>query len=751
MELTVGYRPIRIGWCVRPGNLDDLRRAWRLTHTLWGGRYNPVIPVGHLSDKDIVRAFAVDILIPADPSPELESFAHSIEKLYWPDILRRLFPDGAQSKSPSFVDVKRPIEQIREKRDRERATLRHAYLFEPDATDPLRDVLLAMFGGYPSAAEVGVDYISTFVSTLNAEVLRAAVLGPEIATALTPSEIAAWGLTTFDPHFMFEGENGLFIGSAASYEDLTAFWNLRAAGLNLRFVDRAHDNRLAYITEKWVQHLVQEHTVDSKRGAIGVWARTQSALDERPEIEDYPVARIFDDGLWGRLPTLPHYHWGEQRMLASLAFDPIPEYSFQLPPKPTGEHDDPLQNIGVTIRQHGDLTSSAKNTFLVPSLDRLNMFFSKRMYPIAPFSVRISRDYFTLCIPVFQTSLTIAAIEKTELVSEIFSTFGIKAELSQAGILAARLINQMGGLPGARLFRFPGVRRLIEEYTPLQHFTQSEAIHCIRDQDTGPGRVLFQRYFPPTSKWNPKIVFENLLERRVFRAGLEFRCPNCKLLFWAPIDSIGTEVTCDLCGDKFNCTPQLGDRGNWKFRRSGIFGKNDHQEGGIPVLLTLRQLSESIIGISMQPSVFATAMNLSPMSPEIPIRSCETDFVFVNANGHGVLNLVIGECKSKGGQITDNDLANLSAVASAIDATELRVFLLLAKTGDFTADEIARCKNTAASLSNRVILLSQRELDTPNFTYEWAAREFEVSSTAVDLDTMVVHTADIFFNPKPKH
>jgi hypothetical protein len=196
--------------------------------------------------------------------------------------------------------------------------------------------------------------------------------------------------------------------------------------------------------------------------------------------------------------------------------------------------------------------------------------------------------------------------------------------------------------------------------------------------------------------------------------------------------------------------PQLRGRGDWNFRRSGIFGKDDHQEGGIPVILTLRQLSESIIGISMQPSIFMTAMNLSPLSPETTTLSCETDFVFVNASNHGPLNLVIGECKSKGGGVTDNDLGNLSAIASAVDPTELKVFILLAKTGDFTAEEIARCKKSAASLPNRLILLSQRELDAPHFTYEWAAREFEVGSTAVTLEDMAAHTEDIFFSPRPK-
>ena len=199
IELTVGYRPIRIGWCVREVDLDDLRRAWRLTHTLWGGKFNPLIPVGLRCSKDIIRALGVDVLLPADGScQELLDFAKSFDTLYWPEV--RVFPDGPRSESPTFVDVKRPIELIREMREKERAVHRHAYLFEPNAMDPLKDVLLAMFGGYPEAAEVGVDYSTVYASTLRAETIGTAVMGPEIATALTPSEVSSWEIKRYNPH-----------------------------------------------------------------------------------------------------------------------------------------------------------------------------------------------------------------------------------------------------------------------------------------------------------------------------------------------------------------------------------------------------------------------------------------------------------------------------------------------------------------------------------------------------------------------
>jgi hypothetical protein len=44
-------------------------------------------------------------------------------------------------------------------------------------------------------------------------------------------------------------------------------------------------------------------------------------------------------------------------------------------------------------------------------------------------------------------------------------------------------------------------------------------------------------------------------------------------------------------------------------------------------------------------------------------------------------------------------------------------------------------------------MLSQRELQPPLFTYEWAAREFNVSATVATLEDMARQTDGIFYNP----
>ena len=43
------------------------------------------------------------------------------------------------------------------------------------------------------------------------------------------------------------------------------------------------------------------------------------------------------------------------------------------------------------------------------------------------------------------------------------------------GLVSTRLIEQMGGLQGCRIFKIGGVRSLIKKYTPSETFERTEA------------------------------------------------------------------------------------------------------------------------------------------------------------------------------------------------------------------------------------------------------------------------------------
>lgn len=45
IRVNICYRPLRIAWALHSRDREAFREAVRLTHTLWGGRFNPIIMV----------------------------------------------------------------------------------------------------------------------------------------------------------------------------------------------------------------------------------------------------------------------------------------------------------------------------------------------------------------------------------------------------------------------------------------------------------------------------------------------------------------------------------------------------------------------------------------------------------------------------------------------------------------------------------------------------------------------------------
>jgi hypothetical protein len=187
---------------------------------------------------------------------------------------------------------------------------------------------------------------------------------------------------------------------------------------------------------------------------------------------------------------------------------------------------------------------------------------------------------------------------------------------------------------------------------------------------------------------------------------------------------------------------QLRDR-DWAYRRSGLFGTNK-ESGSIPVALTLQQI-ETVL--HFRKGVFATGMHLT--SGGAGIQECESDIVILHEGYGAKLEVAIGECKSRGGIIDEHDIRRLSSVARAFPSDRVDCFVVFAKTGSFSTEEIARCQSVQRDGKVRVILLSEQELE-PYHVYERTSKELSIRATAISLGDMARITTEIFFQPR-KH
>jgi len=696
--------------------------------------------------------YEVDALFPAAADPQLKTFVDRFPHLRWPSVHQRLFIGGSGGRGlATFLDVYHPTRTIYEEHiDGKQEPRLTATLYDWAANDPLRHLFLAEFGSYPPREEINLDYGAMVERNLKGTRVALPIDGPVPADGykkLTPSALSRFDLRRDrSPNWEYPG---LYVGDANDFADVVNFWNLRAANVQVLFYDPNNDARLGEMTRAFLQVLKERPREAAHfESDFSIWSKRGKEVDLK-RFEAQRVGRVeIDDGIWNGLNLKPPLMYIEDvRVLGSRSeHDSIPSLTFELRDKPF--YDDPEVHRQHFVASIDALTYGGDEqvTFSYPFLPELNDFYRREACVVVD-GARSERNGLGFITNVGRDTLTIRALRRRSLITNIFGVFGMKAEASEAGRIASRLIQQMGGVQGCRPFKIAGVRALIEKYKPFQSFTRGGATQIIADVDpvTGvPNFAPYESLFIDGEAAKPNRVFDYLAKKNVFRVGLKFTCPNCELEFWTSLDDVATEVTCEYCGQRFNVTPHLKD-GAWAYRRSGLFGREDHQEGAIPVALTLQQLG-TVLDWGM---VFVTSMTIE--SATGAFNPCETDFVITSEEGFfdEHLGLAIGECKGRL-EITEQDVKNLSQVADAFPKDRIAPFIVFSKTIPFTPAEIERCRVAQPAGRKRIILLSDRELE-PYFVYERASKEFEIDSTAISLQDLANTTHSLYFDPKPKN
>jgi hypothetical protein len=774
LSLTVRYRPVRIGWCVRNGNWDDLRAALQLTHVFWGGKFNPIIPVGAPSASYLINRFRVDVLFPVNESSETTQFTKESKGLTWPllsdhDVIDR------SARVPNFLDISHPLTKIaKELRLHKESSdpgdpppqafhSSNYVIVNWDEDDPLSDLFLATFGQFPPHDRIRRDYqefLLTHIGAFSYKARRDETLPVQLIERSSIADISAAELTW--DRVPASSIVGFYAGRANDFDDIVNYWNLQASDLNVLFLDPTHSERMKEIRDAHTNRIVKRYEEDRQqvRGyasfgwdnqKIPIWSRSQEVVAALGfSNEDVPSFNQVNGTYLGADIKPPLHYLQQKRVLASMAprFG-RPTLSLQLPEKPFEPAEFSHEHFVVSITTPFEEPDEV-STFWTPFIPELNLWYGQQIL-VGGRSARAEVNGIGIVAKVRDETLSLAPLRKIELARKLFELAGIDACLSHPGRIASRLISQLGGLQGCRVLKIAGVRRLIRKYGPLHEFDRTEAIRVIGNHDPSTGAPRFEDYqdlFIEERDWSSKLkpddVFGYLLDRGVFRVGLTLTCSICELPFWIALDDASTTTTCEVCGNKFSVLRQLKTR-DWKFRRSGLFGMDNHQEGSIPVALTLQQLDTHLHFLHGN-SILLPNVKLEPKGGKI--ESCETD-IFVAAQDGDDTVLAIGECKDAGGAITPEDARKMAAVADALSGKGLYCYIVFSKTGPFSEEDIESCRQANGRGSNRVIMLSARELE-PYHVYEKTSAEFEIQRGGHSLADMTSATHDIYFNPRPK-
>lgn len=757
-RIWLDYRPVRIGWIIPNRDIVHLLTMATWNACLWGGRYNCVIPAHdpELAEQ-LISCFAVDVLLPVQPDDATTAFIAR-----FPHLEHHRWADSIFSRHDcEFADIRHVLRRVAARQDKELE--KGLYLPTWDANDPLAVLFATQFGSYPAATADIADYKGGVRSAFGTPDTRFPVDGELPVTLLRG--VSPLALTGFDMSRSRDRDGwlgpGIVLGSAKDFDALAMFWNLRAAGAPLIFYDESYGPRLKAFANAFLER-IRKPSLD-REPQINFWIRGDYSPDEgwKPDLElgDTPVSLSDGRGatLWNGMNVQP-----QMPTFSLLHRDVVPTYSeadgkaeayFALPGRPFT--DDDVQSLRQKYAVVVDATRygapDAELTFETPFVPRLNEFYGRNFhfdYDAARSQIgQLDKGVVAIISSILTQQLQVRAFRVFDWMKAFFALAKMDIERSEPGLRTTRLIAQLGGLGDSRVLKIRGVRNLLRKYGVDELFTRSGAIEAIRDIDPTTGTIGFEAFknlhieYRSKPDMKPDDVLRYLLERRVFRVGLELTCPNCQLPSWLHIDDIRTVSSCPYCDHSHDVTPQLKDR-DWRYKRSGIFGRNDDQLGGVPVALTLQQLSSSLHdGVLM----YSTAMSFRPNGAAI--EQCEADFVAVVEGKRGIseapVQIVFGEAKTEG-PIDAQDIRKLGRLADALPRELAQAYILFSKTGTFSSSEIALAKALNTSHCRRVILWSRDELE-PYYPYERSREKLGDNWRMVSLSDMARITHQLYF------
>ena len=356
------------------------------------------------------------------------------------------------------------------------------------------------FGGFPERAECPIDYLGILQRASGAADLPCppgGLIPPEIFERYVVSSFARIRMR---PHYSVRAglvQPGYFLGDGMSLDHLVTFWNLRAADHSLLFVDVNHLPRYKDLIPAWrskVEELVRNRRFEPER-TIAVWDWVGQP-NEAPDETQARITRTLGQGAYlicggirhlgaspiSRAPLMMLEHTTQMGILSTDGDQP--KLSFAYGGKPFNSdlwfH---TQHLVASIAVIGGLYGDDHHTLHLPYVPELNEFAARKM--IHNYNrLRLELGRLGVVIDAADEHASLSAVVVSDLFEEIFKLAGYKAKPSGSGLLTRQLIAQLGNLQGARVFKIPGVRRLLKQHGPTQAFPLKTATEEIK---RGPG------------------------------------------------------------------------------------------------------------------------------------------------------------------------------------------------------------------------------------------------------------------------
>jgi len=753
LNASIRLRPIRIGFLVKPTDMTSIRKVMRASMCLWGGTYNPIIPVSRtqpaiwrdprfrsLTGRELARGYArffePDVYVESSPGLAdqvgLAGVRDSIaDELY----TLAEFLEAERGKSWAEPKFGLPVTDILHDlyKAEERFVLR-----EPGRALVVRReqncaAAEAILGCYPTENEVA-HFERDYRDVYKPEEVS---WTPETWLAhfqhegLSPRIVTAHGL---DRRRSWHHEPVIFVFNPDEPCDLIDLWNLRlepspVLPVPLGWIDPLgdylrdqilqhhrplegndhgvmHHSTLEFsrsISEERAQLLAKTLSEDLPAGCLSVkfW-RTPIWHEHRETMVSAPV-RMQITAEESRIALRSHE--GDERLASFRAITPSFASKYGL-------------NAGRWVNV---VSVSGHATDEVGTVIPFNTF--DRRWPRLRFAggdrTPVGTEGWVFKQRYSNWDETLKLPSMDEIVHQSLQQEGVEAQLSEPGRIAKQMLQRIGWLWNVPLLKDRETLRLLNRMAASYRVRSSDE-QTVAEEFAGRTSSLvdWQRLLRDRNERElARGSIDDFTKREIIRVGIQTTCPHCEFRNWADLDAVGYELRCERCLNNYPF-PQgaIASRSaNFRYRVIGPFAVPDYGLGSYGALLTLHAL-EGIGGFARD-MTFATATDLSFDGHKV-----EADFIAIKRNTTGdhvqQPDLIIGECKSfgEGDLIKDGDLKKLRLVCGKLPGSVVVISVL---RDYFTASEAERIRRFVqwarrddgyGRATNPVILLTGTEL-----------------------------------------
>lgn len=717
-------RPSRYAFVVNEGDLGAALQAASLNAALWGGIYNPIVPLTPGENRDgLLKAFDPDLLvnltgadIPADLAGRHEHRVAAPAHLVRTDDLTNRRELGLG------FNILPLLRHVHEKEVRFSAEPTRAAVLTPQAAAGWPEFAAFAYGSFQWLPGMDVNFEEMFLRGLRARNIDLLELTPppDYDSLLLPLDFTGYGLRVFGGTANFSSHI-IFIGDHRTPADLIEFWNVRATGRTVVFVPAA-----AYqVFEPLVRLVAAEG-----RYPINQQVENHADLQKGPSLSDAVFTTVC--------------HW-----IASLGLGPLPRRSWR--PRfglemeryvgdihvaeleaSEGEEISILQNgqmtpvklipppylADETVRK-GQLSWSVEITMSGGFREPEFMFSFPNEPPVEAVvrrgvmgrrgEVRLGRRGIVLQQDWGRSSLHIMPVPTKDVLYALFRQAGLEAEPSQPGQYAEQIVKKMGSLHGdCRIFKIRGVREILDRLGDGSTLTKGNMYQTVMSgtPDEHGQNWRPELYNDLTLRYGQGhpldfgTIFDVLLDKRILRPGFAFRCRMCFKDDWYHVSEFAEEYTCRFC-----FTPQrvnFASVHEWQYKADGLFRIPDSAQGSVAVILSLWRFEDLA---DPHRGRYVTSLNL--VSGDTG-RRYEIDYAYVVMGMFDTsYELVLGQA-TRYGDFTDDDMQKMAELA---DRFPRKPYLAFSTLKDHYSDADKARLRSLAGRGYRVIAITREELD----------------------------------------